>query len=59
MEAEGGKRMEKALVVVDEIFSAEEMAIALEEDLKDAARMDVIVVMSAVASVFAAVLAML
>ena len=29
--------MEKALVVVDEIFSAEEMAIALEEDLKDAA----------------------
>ena len=51
--------MEKALVVVDEIFSAEEMAIALEEDLKDAARMDVIVVMSAVAAVFAAVLAML
>ena len=51
--------MEKALVVVDEIFSAEEMAIALEDDLKDAARMDVIVVMSAVASVFAAVLAML
>ena len=59
MEAEGGKSMDKALVVVDEIFSAEEMAIALEEDLKDAARMDVIVVMSAVASVFAAVLAML
>lgn len=51
--------MEKALVVVDEIFSAEEMAIALEEDLKDAARMDVIVVMSAVTVVFAAVLAML
>ena len=51
--------MDKALVVVDEIFSAEEMAIALEDDLKDAARMDVIVVMSAVASVFAAVMAML
>ena len=59
MESQGGKRLEKALVVVDEIFSAEEMAIALEEDLKDAARMDVIVVMSAVAAVFAAVLAML
>ena len=48
MESQGGKRMEKALVVVD-----------VEEDLKDAARMDVIVVMSAVAAVFAAVLAML